>query len=253
MKIEDALAKLDPENDEHWTTEGKPRVDVVNAIMADDDPLSEAVNRGDIVNTAPDLNRATAVTSDEETDEDGAADDENGPDETEEASDAENEHENELGAENETPAVENEPEDVPELDKDFDETSPLALELPDPLPEDATDEERDELRQMLTEGVKFIEGHASGIKTQIVKMQVYLDNLNAAAAKVHDRLDNEVGGIPLASALRDYINGSAAERLRRHEERTGVVPTAKAPIDAAFAHRRQRGGQRPAVPLIKRG
>lgn len=50
-KLEDALLSLSPDNDEHWTEDGLPRVDVVVELSG------VQVRRADIEALAPDLRR----------------------------------------------------------------------------------------------------------------------------------------------------------------------------------------------------
>lgn len=51
MNILAALAKLDPENDQHWTADGAPRIDAVT------DLVGAPVTRAQIVNAAPKFTR----------------------------------------------------------------------------------------------------------------------------------------------------------------------------------------------------
>jgi hypothetical protein len=53
-KILIALAKLDPLDDDHWTIDGSPKIEVVSNLV------SSTVKRQDIVNAAPDFNREKA-------------------------------------------------------------------------------------------------------------------------------------------------------------------------------------------------
>lgn len=53
QKIREALAKLDTQNDDHWTAEGLPRLDVMK------DMVGEAVSRADITNAAKGFTRKT--------------------------------------------------------------------------------------------------------------------------------------------------------------------------------------------------
>lgn len=53
QKIRDALAELDTQNDDHWTAEGLPRLDVMK------DKVGEAVSRADITNAAKGFTRKT--------------------------------------------------------------------------------------------------------------------------------------------------------------------------------------------------
>lgn len=54
-KIREALLKLDSANEEHWTTEGLPRLDVMK------DLVGEAVSRADITGAAKSFSRSNAT------------------------------------------------------------------------------------------------------------------------------------------------------------------------------------------------
>ena len=49
----DALSKLNPQNDKHWTSDGLPSVDSVRALAANNE-----ITRSDIKDAAPSFNRA---------------------------------------------------------------------------------------------------------------------------------------------------------------------------------------------------
>ena len=53
MEIKEALAQLDPKNDEHWTADGAPRVDVVASLTGNKD-----LKRQDITDADPTFTRA---------------------------------------------------------------------------------------------------------------------------------------------------------------------------------------------------
>ena len=54
MNVEEALARLDPANDEHWTADGMPKVETVSALMG------QAASRRQITDAAPGFTRASA-------------------------------------------------------------------------------------------------------------------------------------------------------------------------------------------------
>lgn len=54
--IKAALGMLDPQNDEHWTADGHPRVDIVNEILGKD----ASVTRQQITDADPTFNREAA-------------------------------------------------------------------------------------------------------------------------------------------------------------------------------------------------
>lgn len=55
-KIKDALAKLDPQNDNHWTSDGLPRIDTIRMFASD-----PAISRELITADAPDFSRSNPV------------------------------------------------------------------------------------------------------------------------------------------------------------------------------------------------
>jgi len=55
-KITEALLKLDPTNDNHWTTDGLPRIDTVKMLAAD-----QTLTREMITAEVPDFSRQTAL------------------------------------------------------------------------------------------------------------------------------------------------------------------------------------------------
>ena len=58
MEILEALNQLDATNDEHWTQEGLPKLDVVSAI------LDQEVKRKEVTDAAPDFNREAKAAAD---------------------------------------------------------------------------------------------------------------------------------------------------------------------------------------------
>lgn len=235
MNLKEALKQLDSDNDMHWTTEGKPRVDAVNAILNADDPLGDdliEVKRADIVAEAPDFSREHAASESGDAEEDVAAVTEQ----------SENRPPEEPEAETET--------EVEDFDLDLE--LPESLELPDVLPEHATDEQREEQRMLLRSSLDMIEMYASNVRDHIAKLQMKRDRLNAFAAVVTERLGEEVGPIPLSTALRHYTESQKKLRMARFgrvtrmEELTGEkVVMERAPIDRAFARKNLRGTRRP--------
>lgn len=61
MNIKAALKALNPTNDEHWTADGMPRVDVVAKLVENDE-----LKRVDITTSVPDFTRMTAKKAQEE-------------------------------------------------------------------------------------------------------------------------------------------------------------------------------------------
>ena len=57
-KITEALAKLDPTNDNHWTSDGLPRIDTVKMLAAD-----QTLTRESITAEFPEFTRSSAATA----------------------------------------------------------------------------------------------------------------------------------------------------------------------------------------------
>lgn len=66
MNILEALAKLDQSNDEHWTADGLPRVDVIGKMIGQTD-----LKRQDITNAAPEFVRGATLGEANGEDEEG--------------------------------------------------------------------------------------------------------------------------------------------------------------------------------------
>lgn len=61
-KILEALGKLDPANENHWTADGLPRIETVRMLAGD-----QTITREQITAEAPDFSRSTAVVPTPET------------------------------------------------------------------------------------------------------------------------------------------------------------------------------------------
>lgn len=57
--ILEALGKLDAKNDDHWTADGSPRIDVVKTLLGED------IDRNGIIIAAPSFNRKSAASAPE--------------------------------------------------------------------------------------------------------------------------------------------------------------------------------------------
>lgn len=81
MTIQQALTQLDPTNDDHWTADGLPRMDVVEGIVGD-----TKIKRKDVTDAAPKFTRESAQAALEPA---ASAEEATAADEPEEATDAE--------------------------------------------------------------------------------------------------------------------------------------------------------------------
>lgn len=80
MDLADALASLDPENDDHWTQDGSPKLETISALVG------EKVSRGAITKAFPNLDRDAARDAAAKAAEEAAAAAAAAPDEPDEPS-----------------------------------------------------------------------------------------------------------------------------------------------------------------------
>lgn len=117
MNIKQALSALNPANDDHWTSDGLPRIDVVSKMVGERD-----IRRGDITNADPQFTREgahaarTGSADTDTTDAETKTEDETA---TEDKSDTPT-AEPETGAEPEP-----EPEPEPEIEEGDEDDEPL--------------------------------------------------------------------------------------------------------------------------------
>lgn len=241
--LKEALERLDPEDNEHWTALGLPRLEV----------LGEDVKRKDVEEVAPEFNRVVARAAAMAKQAENAAESD--------TVDAEAAQDQDEGAENEPPVVpedefqasddEDEPQDEPEPEKPVETVAEVVAQ-------DEVDKE--ELRAELTAELAELNAARAGASAAKEEATRAIDLLDKRIAKLQERFDGEVGPIPLSTALRDFIDSSHRERMARAgrilaiNKAVGVKTnlTAQAPIDAAYAHKRGRGKGRPKHPVLKR-
>lgn len=248
-KILEALSQLDPLNDDHWTSDGAPRMDAVEHIVGD-----RSITRKDIVNAAPDFNRekASAPPPDDE-EEEGTTETDTEAQENEDSSDNE-QNDPELGANDEG----SDNDEQEETDQEDDEERP-ALEIPTGMteqefvawilkvhPKDLADVE-DALKDQLNQIARGIE-----------EARALMVRLRGAVTFVSQRIQRVVPGATNQEAIGDFIRAQAEARAakvaRRNEILKGVKPDEldpRAPIDAAMARKTKRGTQRPVRPILK--
>ena len=216
-KLTEALASLDPDNDEHWTGEGLPRVDVVNEMVPGE------VTRQAITDTAPQFNRdAWRAQRDEMAQKAELADKaaaEN-PDDGGEPAAAQ-------------PPKEPEPEgdDLP-LAAELDENARLALE-------------KDAEAQAVMAEIREAEKEVERQKERVLELTRKHDQLVFEREQLKPSPTN-------GEAIRSYIESQNAARLARHEAHQEILKgidlkkiQKASPLDAAMARKRQRGTQRP--------
>lgn len=219
-KIADALTKLDPNNDNHWTQDGLPRLDTIK-ILASDPTLT----RDQVTAAAPDFNRTAALVAT------------GGPPVAPATTPA-------------APATENVPPPAP-VAAEGDVQGAGAEEFPqltqDPIAEAATDSEtyRAQLDEaMLNLNDALAEQDAAArrvhdVQNEVGRLEGLLENLSKT-------IENPIMAY-LAQQQKNLED--RADRMKAIKESgldlTGLQRSLKAPIDAAMARKNGRGGIRP--------
>lgn len=243
MDILQALSRLDPDNDEHWTTDGSPRMSAVGALID-----SDTVTRADVTNAAPSFTRETsrahAAYDSEDIEEDQ---------DTEEAATVAQDLDPDIAAE--APEVDVTTPSEPDTDTD---TAP-------PSPEPAR-----------AEPVGEMEGLQAELEERTAQM-LEAQHMLELVKKDADRLSNEVNDLNSrigmlqrsdpnhdTAGIRAYIHRqnlnrvNRAKALQRVIKSTGAHPAdiasavdPRAPIDRAMATRKPaRGSKRPVHPRL---
>lgn len=236
MELKEALAKLDPENNEHWTGNGDAKLEVLKEMTG------EQVSRQDVVEAAPQFNRSHPTL---EIDDPFADDDED-----EKNTDPGEGTVDPLVASPDTPPEVNEENfmSVEEAGKVVDEY--LEGEPLDPrgyyaLLGRMPNEELGHMEEVLEEQLLQAE-MARVAADELYKMVKYGLGLTRATIK------SRVPDVDNQTAIRHYIaksNQTRGGKIERANELKKLVKAKdldpRAPIDRAMARKTARGGQRP--------
>lgn len=264
------LANLDPENDDHWTSDGLPRVEVVGAA------LQRKVTRREITECAPGLTREAALEraalADFEGEDDHGEDEPSGPDvEIDDESDDESDDldEDDWDVEDEEIAGEASTEDEDDAsteDEDSSASGETAPKMTDeeiedamldlPWPEIANNEER------LLLAIRALDRKAVALRKEIEQKKIELAalyNKSEICSRQMTRIQKAKPGADTAD-IRAYLR---QQQKNREEEQKRLD---SALIGLSTKHRRslgiggsqidrvmrargkQRGGGRPMVP-----
>ena len=190
-KIREALAKLDIDNDNHWTTEGLPRLDVMKDLVGD------AVSRSDITSAAKGFSRKTPNLEIEKPENTGSGEVADAPAETPEATE-----------DNQTAPDEQAPEETPpEPDAD---TTPAE-----------TVEEEGEVELSDDEAV---EAELADARTAYDKAKARFEAAQTAMDEVILRRDQEAnGGRSPAHDIKAYQASQAKQREATAQNRRAMV------------------------------
>ncbi|MCK5612907.1 hypothetical protein KAR91_64130 [Candidatus Pacearchaeota archaeon] len=237
--ILEALSQLDPQNDDHWTANGSPRMDAIEELIGD-----SSVTRADVTNAAPEFSREVALAA-------AAAAPEGEPDP---APEGEGE-----GEPDPAPEGEGEPDPAPEGEGSGDdepESEPTSEpEAPASEPEiQASREELEAEREKLTKDMLEAQGAQKEAKKIADDLANQVNNLNRKLDMMN-KADPNHGTAGIRAYLKQQnINRMArAAGLTKFIKETGVHPKdvagatdPKAPIDRAMnARKPARGSVRP--------
>lgn len=209
--IKAALAKLDPANDEHWTTDGLPRLDAIEALVG------SAVARKDITNAAPEFTRGVAQSVvDEARDEETA-----GPtDEDDPLGDGA------ASADPQSPGSAQPPEgDASNADEGNDFETAEA----DPA----------ERKAALDAKIEQLENELIDFDAGMAKARAYREDLETRVTRLRDLRQQEFPPMSPAEAIQAY---QQRELEKRAAARGAMSALTKSPLDQSLtARRRPRG------------
>lgn len=227
-----ALKKLDPTNDDHWTSDGAPRMDAVHAVAED-----ESITRKQVTDAWPEFNREVAAAQDVEEPKEG-----NAPEEKPSETEAEKPKEAEASQEGEKQASEEDPKEGEKQASETEHAEHRRVVQLDKVQEEyeALSEEIVELQaqvRALQEKLK-VKNHQLTMLAPLVKTPGYDHREDQKA-----RMDY----IKSQTRNRAERAGSAAEVLSK----LNLANVGKSPLDQAMARKTQRGTQRPQYPAPK--
>lgn len=220
-EILEAVRGLDPQNDEHWTADGLPRLDAVENLLGGD------VSRKAVTNAAPDFTR-TVASELVDAPEDGEPPVDEPPVETdkEEVAGAEDETASEDES-TETEAVQQSPEPTQETDT-ASVTDPEQDEG-DPLAEGPADFEA-ELDAEIAEAQQRV----SDIQRGLEEGKRMLAEAEDELGKLVDEKNRQFPPMTQAEAIQQFQRNEQAKRAAAR----GVGGTSS-PLDAALSARRK--------------
>lgn len=210
-KIKEALAQLDVLDDDQWTSDGAPRVDVVEKIVG------EVVTRKDIIEANPHFNRKFA-SEPKELDED------------------EDEDEDEQFAE----SVKHLSEVTPMTEKEF---AVFIKEVPKEELEDVLSFLRIQ-QDAVEDDVKKIQD----LKNRLVRAVAFT---KARIANEIPNMSNQEAIRAYIETQRQLREERMAKRKAILSNISPRDLDPRAPIDSAMARKTGRGGKRPARPLMR--
>ncbi len=208
-EILEAVMGLQPGNDEHWTTDGLPRLDAVENL------LGASVTRKQLTNAAPDFNRAMAQSVVDEAEEQGNASQPDA-DEADQSQDQQS------------------PEGQAETDKDTADAG--GSDDFDPLAEGPGDEEAE-----MDEAIQEAQDRVSAIQRGLEQGKLMLAEAEQDLANAINAKNQAFPPLSAAAAIQQF---QRSEHEKRAAARGVVLGQVSSPIDAALKARRTNQGRR---------
>ncbi len=245
--IKEALTLLDPTDDSHWTSDGMPRMDVIESIVED-----KSIVRADVTNADPEFCREVALKL-----ADTQALEEADPERAEAERLAREEAQHALDEEPEAQhALDEEPEaETPEAETPEDQATPEAPEDEDEGVVEGQGDAPPTVAQMifkLDQDISELDREKNALTGEIKKLQLQRDHYqtkafasNTADADMQARLDfiksqNELRAVR-------YARGRNIMKLIGKEN---LDPRCQ--LDRAMARKTARGTQRPRLRKPRR-
>lgn len=242
-KILEALKQLDPLNDDHWTSDGAPRMDAVESIVGD-----KSITRKDIIDAAPGFNRDKAGQPEEdETGEvlEGFTDVENTAEGSQTSGDQAGDQFDDHKDDSETDEGQagDEKENHPSIEMTEEEFSKWLASV---SPGELRDVEESLQDQMLNTSrqIEHLKGLLVRLRRCITTTRIRIDQVSPRGSE--------------QDAIRKFIAAQNASRAAKVARRTEILRSVRpeeldprAPIDAAMARKNKRGSKRPERPLLK--
>lgn len=237
MTIDQALKALDPKNDEHWTSDGSPRMDKLQELTGD-----ESLTRKQVKEAAPTFTRETAGEAPPE--DPGVS------------------QETEQGATAAPPSEETPAEDQEKAQEDAEETPPADdQEQPEPPVEEIDEDAEEALAEEseLTKELEAVDAELAEAEAELNERRKDADKIRARrdqliAARERERTPHEdqierMRFIKRQAALRAERAGQNALAAELAMQARGL--SSASPLDQSMARRMGRGRDRPAARPLK--
>lgn len=212
-EILEAVMGLQPGNDEHWTTDGLPRLDAVENL------LGASVTRKQLTNAAPDFNRGHAQSL------------------VDEAHDAETAGLTDTGLEDNASDPDADPLSLGDQEETDEGTAgPGGPDDFDPLAEGPGDEEAE-----MDEAIQEAQGRVSAIQRGLEQGKLMLAEAEQDLANAVNAKNSAFPPLSAAAAIQQF---QRSEHEKRAAARGVSLGSAASPIDTALKARRTNQGRR---------